>query len=210
MKVKYKAIICVAVILVFLLVACLTGYTAQLDETGKTILSQEANSSEKYLASHWTSMMDEVVANTVDFSHLLEEANDDLAAVADQYCTGSGKNFTVSARVLIKDANTKSKAAYLVAELTNFKTDYVLHLQIGPIFKGTALRDSLSCIQFSDFDNQMDWSDLSSQIASKIEADVLARLDFENIIGQTITFTGCFTLGSDKILKIMPVSIVEE
>lgn len=210
MKQKIKIIAYIAALLVFLAGSYLTAFVAPLDENGKPVLPQEEAENVDYLSLHWQEMMDEVNANAVDLAELLQAAGGDLKTVTDKYCTGSGKNFTITSKGIIIDANTTSKAAYLVFQPADVQTDYVFHLQIGPIFKGTALRDSLTCIKFSDFDNQMEWSALSSEIAQRIKTTILDTHDMENMKGKTVSFTGCFTLGSDKTLKIMPVVFSEE
>lgn len=210
MKHKVRTILRIAALLVFVAGSYLTAYIAPLDQQGKAIMPQEEEASEDYLGLHWQAMMDEVENHKVDLAALLEEANGDLRTVTDKYCTGTGKNFTVTSQGTIVDANIKSKAAYLVFQPDQVETDYAFHLQIGPIFKGTALRDSLNCIQFSDFDNQMEWSALSNEIAQRIKTTVLDAYDMETILGKRVSFTGCFTLDSSKTLKTMPVTFTEE
>lgn len=210
MKKSVKTIIAVAALVALILLTVLTSYIAKLDENGNAIIGEQAEEEVSYLDAHWEDMMAEAAANAVSLETLFTEANGDLNTVAAKYATGTGNNFTITGRALVTDANTKSKAGYLVLKPEADTGDYTLMLQIGTIFKGSAMRDSLTCIKFSDFDNQMEWGDVNSQITARLYENLLKEYDMSEMIGRTVSFSGCFTLNSDSAIRITPFAFSAE
>lgn len=184
-----------------------TATILPLDENGNVIRADLANDDEDYLDAHWAQIEAELGEHAVDINELLK--NDDLSAVTGQYCTGSGNQFTVTGTVKVLDANTESKSGYLVVAPEGYDGKYTIQIQIGTIFKGSALRDSLTCISFSDFDNQMDWSAISSEIMKRIYDEKLSALDMASLTGGNVKVTGCFTLSGDTI-SIQPFDLATE
>ena len=79
-------------------------------------------------------------------------------------------------------------------------------IQIGPVIKGTAIRDTLDFMTFGMFVNQIEFAQLSNALNKKAYDTVLSKFDRDTIIGKTIVFEGAFTQVpySDKIL-ITPI-----
>lgn len=210
MKKRALILAMVAVSFIALMVAGIgTSTIFPLDEDGNVIRADLDAEEENYLDTHWNAMMDEVNENAVDLQELLGAATD-LAEVQELYGSGSGKCFTVTGSAEITEINTDSQAGYVVITPEGYSGKYELQIQIGPVFKGTAVRDSLTCIGFSDFDNQMEWSTLSGEIMDKIYNEVLSKYDPETLMGKAVTLKGCFSLGSSDTLMIQPVEFEVE
>ena len=83
-------------------------------------------------------------------------------------------------------------------------------IQIGPVIRGTALRDASSFIQFSDFTNQVDYAGAANALNDHALRTVIALLPVETLQGRTITFIGA-AAGSaaraDAGVEIVPVSV---
>ena len=182
-----------------------TSYIAPLDDAGQPILATDAVSGENYLDLHWDEMMTEINSNAVELSALLNQSQGDLASLTEKFCTGDGNNFTVYGTAKVLQANTDSQAGYLVIEPDGASAGYTFRLQVGPVFKGTSIRDSLTCISFSDFPNQMQWSELSSEIMQRITQEVLSQWDMSSMEGKNISYLGCFTFGSSTTITITPI-----
>lgn len=81
-------------------------------------------------------------------------------------------------------------------------------LQIGPAINGTALRDATGLIGFGDFLNQMEYANASTELNTKVKAEVLAGFDAAAAAGKTVTFTGAFSYGSNHaVLQVTPVKL---
>jgi predicted lipoprotein len=84
-------------------------------------------------------------------------------------------------------------------------------IQIGPVIRGTALRDAASFIQFNDFTNQFEFAAVSNALHERVLRDVVGRLDVDALTGKTIAVLGATTvqagLGAGAALDIVPIQI---
>ncbi len=88
-------------------------------------------------------------------------------------------------------------------------------LQVGPVFKGTVLRDSVEFISFTEVGNQVQFADLAKEMNLRMKADSLDSLDLANLIGKTIEYLGAFRLEAEQplediIISPLTVDLVEE
>ena len=83
-------------------------------------------------------------------------------------------------------------------------------LQIGPVIRGTALRDAASFIQFSDFTNQIDYAGAANALNDYALRTVMAPLTADILEGTSITFIGA-AAGRVPLeqgaIEIVPVSV---
>ena len=82
-------------------------------------------------------------------------------------------------------------------------------LQVGPVIVGTAIRDSLDFIRFSDIGNQLQFADLANQLNARMLKDSVAFLDLPTIVGKTVSFTGCFKLEEEQDVDSIVVTPVK-
>lgn len=78
---------------------------------------------------------------------------------------------------------------------------------IGPVLRGTALRDALDFIQFTDFVNQLEFASVASALNERVVSDVLDPLDIDALSGREITFVGAVALSDAETLEIVPVRL---
>jgi predicted lipoprotein len=84
-------------------------------------------------------------------------------------------------------------------------------MQIGPVIKDTAIRDSLDFLSFTDFTNQIEFARLSNSFNKVVNRDVTSKLDRENLMGKRITFWGAFTqLQDSDLIRVTPVLLEVE
>src|SRR5690606_7324003 len=82
-------------------------------------------------------------------------------------------------------AETKSRAAYVDVDSDgDGKPD--ARVQIGPTVRGTAIRDSLSFVNFNEFRNQIDWAQFGKAFNTRINDDVLSKLPREDLVGMKV------------------------
>ena len=149
-----------------------------------------------------------------------QEINDILPAIANDLdkagetlgipkaSEGSPWNFVAKGKGTVVASNRKSRAAKLEVDVNGDSTAD-LTLQLGPVIKGTALRDSASFFVFTDFRDQIEYAKLARAL-NDIASDAIS-LPEGDLIGKTVTFTGAFSLPkqSDPIL-LVPVKIAVE
>jgi predicted lipoprotein len=82
-------------------------------------------------------------------------------------------------------------------------------LQVGPVVLGTAIRDSLEFIRFTDVGNQLQFADLASQLNARMRKDSVAPLDLSKIAGKRICFLGAFKLEEAQSLEDIVVTPVK-
>jgi len=84
-------------------------------------------------------------------------------------------------------------------------------IQIGPVVRGTALRDAATFIRFNDFANQFEFAAVSNALHERSMRDVVTRLDLDAAVGQRITVIGAATLQTgapaDAPIEIVPIDI---
>lgn len=118
---------------------------------------------------------------------------------------GGGWNFAVEGSATVVDENRASKAATADIDLDGDGTADAT-LQLGPVVKGTALRDTTALYDFSTFRDQIEYAKLGRALNDKAvsklpSADVPLR-------GKKISFLGAVVIrsASEKPL-VVPVSI---
>lgn len=199
---------------VILLMSVMTGCMkiVKIGEEGKLTGEVEFNAGDN-VAEIWDSVaLPELTEKAVDLSAFLAESNGDLKSLADQYgkysMGSSGElNYTVKGAGTVKEVNTEKKAGYVEVTLDSYTGEAVIRLQIGPVFKGSAVRDSLDIIKFEDYKNQVDYAAVSQSIHDIIKTSIIEQMDLTTLEGKHIEFTGCFTADKDDLLLITPVTL---
>jgi predicted lipoprotein len=81
-------------------------------------------------------------------------------------------------------------------------------IQIGPVLRGTAVRDALDFIRFTDFVNQLDFASVASALNDRVVAGVLASAA-DIVPGVQLTFIGAVAVpsGTARDLEIVPVTL---
>jgi predicted lipoprotein len=87
--------------------------------------------------------------------------------------------------------------------------DEKVELQIGPVVRGTALRDSTGLVSFNQFSNQLDYADVSKEMNGRALKTAFANAPAASLAGKTMTFFGAFTFDphSKSPVLITPVKI---
>ncbi|MCC8109796.1 MAG: DUF2291 domain-containing protein, partial [Planctomycetes bacterium] len=68
----------------------------------------------------------------------------------------------------------KSKNGRVEADAQPYDGEAHIIMQIGPIFRGTAIRDMLNFVSFDDFKNQVEFAKLASQLNNHVRDTVVA------------------------------------
>lgn len=120
---------------------------------------------------------------------------------------GSPWTFIVSGRGTVTAKNTESRAGTLSVAIEGTAPPLEVAVQIGPVVRGNAVRDSLPFVSFKDFTNQLEFADVGKaftalSVAGTTEAAQAAA------VGDTVTFVGVMSLNTsaDRVL-VTPVSL---
>ena len=82
-----------------------------------------------------------------------------------------------------------------------------IRLQVGPVLRGTSIRDALPTVSFDQFVNQIQYADVATALNARVEAEILPSLERETLVGKRVRFAGATTLGSDEPLTVTPVRL---
>ncbi|MFO7694990.1 MAG: DUF2291 family protein [Vicinamibacterales bacterium] len=83
-------------------------------------------------------------------------------------------------------------------------------VQIGPVIRGTALRDAVRFLRFTDFANQSEFAAVSNALNDRVLRDVLAGLDAASLQGRTLTVIGAASFAGeadDRPIDLVPVRL---
>lgn len=163
-----------------------------------------------YVDGLWASkILPQAQNNATDLQLLLSELNKDKNAASQKYGhKESGPyNFAVKVVGTVETIDTASRAGTLVLKPTGYNGPAEVRVQIGPVMRGTAIRDGSGVIPFNQFVNQIEYAEVAEELNKRVANTVLQGMDFNALKGRTITVYGFFTLENVNKLLIMPVKI---
>jgi predicted lipoprotein len=116
-------------------------------------------------------------------------------------------NYLVKGTGKVTQINTASAAGTALVEIPGL--DEKVALQIGPVVRGTALRDATGLVSFNQFSNQLDYADVSKEMNTRALKTVFASVPAASLAGKSVTFFGAFTFDphSKSAVLITPVKI---
>ncbi|MFV0380773.1 MAG: DUF2291 domain-containing protein [Breznakia sp.] len=208
-----KANVVMFMLSLFLLSGCIT--VVKEGEEGK-LTGESAFNAGDNVAEIWE---DEALPNlkekAIDLKTFLAEANNDLHSLAEKYGSysmgSSGElSYTVKGVFKVIEVVTDKKAGYMLCEIAGYAGPIVIKIQIGSVFKGSSVRDSLDFIKFEDYKNQVDYAAVSQSINDLIQKELLDNFDLTSLQGKEIKVVGCFTVSDPNEILIMPVTMEEK
>jgi predicted lipoprotein len=170
-------------------------------------------SAERYAADIWESQaLPHFTAAARPLDEVLSAVRADLAKAGANLgyrpaTEGSPWTFVVTGTGAVSAKNTKSRAGTLTVTLDRTDPPAEFDIQIGPVIRGSAIRDALPFVSFKDFTNQLEFADVGKALTSlalKAISDDTAAIE----PGDRISFTGAMSLNSagDRVV-VTPVSL---
>lgn len=114
---------------------------------------------------------------------------------------GSAWNFLLKGEGTVTEANRESRAATMALDVTGDGQADVT-IQLGPVIKGTALRDASDFIVFTEYRDQIEFAKLARALNDRAHRAVI--LPEGDLTGKTVRFEGAATLrtASDPVLVV--------
>lgn len=207
---KRVCIIVIACLMMISMTGCVkvvqTGHEAEL--TGNVAFNAAEN-----VAGIWGSQaIPQLEKKAVELPQFLNESNGNLKSLAGKYGKYSmgdkGElSYVVKGQGVVTEVNQEKKAGFMKVQLDGYTGPMNIYLQIGSVYKGSAVRDSLDFIKYEDYKNQVDWAKVSQSIHDVINKEVIGKQDLKTIQGKTIHFIGCFSVDKPDTLLITPVEL---
>ena len=151
----------------------------------------------------------------LDYETVMAALRADRTAAADQYgrVLQGGEPAAVfkvrgTAVVIEFDDTSRNGVFRIDFDPTDGESDATL--QVGPVLRGTAIRDSVDFIRFTDVGNQLQFAALASELNARMAQDSVEPLDLQTIAGKRISFLGTFKLTEAESINdvvITPVRI---
>lgn len=166
-----------------------------------------------YVDGIWASkVLPTVSSKAVDAPTLLAAIAADPAAAAEKYGqvagSGAAPSFLISGTGTVTKVDSTAPTGPVTVTVDGATGALsTITIVTGPVIAGTALRDAVGFIDFSQFSNQIDYADVSTQLNNRVKTDVIAKVDPASLTGKTIAFSGAFSLLAPTVVAVVPVTL---
>jgi predicted lipoprotein len=162
-----------------------------------------------YVDKIWTSkVLPKISKDAVDAATLLDAIAADPAQAAEKYGTTSGAGaapaFLVKGQGTVTAVDVNAPTGPVTVTLADGRT---VTLVTGPVIAGTAIRDAVGFIDFSQFTNQIDYANVSTELNNHVKTDVVAELDRASLTGKSVSFEGAFSLLTPTVIAVVPTTV---
>jgi predicted lipoprotein len=188
-------------------------YVPASEATASGATGGTAFDAKQYVDSVWKDkVLPTVDQQAVDAATLLPALASDQEAASKQYGsqagTGSPFAFLVRGSGTVTEVDEDSPSHPVTVQVDGLKGDgSTVQVVTGPVIAGTALRDAVKFIKFSDFTNQLDYADAGTQLNAKVKTEVLAKVDPKSLVGKKVDFAGAFSLVAPGAVLIVPTQL---
>lgn len=148
-----------------------------------------------------------------DISHLKDLDNTQLAEKASKNSPSAKWHIFIEDQAKILEIHEKkedgslNRSAYMLVDFAPFDGKVDAKLQMGSIFRGSALRDSLPFMSFDAFENQIEYSQSSRKLHQFVEEYVTSNLRGQFEINQEIDLFAVAILEHDRKLTLTPIEV---
>ncbi|MEP5810304.1 MAG: DUF2291 domain-containing protein [Roseibium sp.] len=182
-------------------------------QSQKVVSSQPGGDMNALVADIWEKqVLPHLDETSTDMAELVTAIASGLDAAGDAKgyrpaSEGSPWNFSTKVKGKIVSAKTDTRAATADVDVDGDGTADVT-LQLGPVIRGTALRDILPFIDFSSFTDQIEYAKLSRALNARAFESALEDLPRDNLEGQQVEALGAFTVrGGGPPFLVTPVTV---
>jgi predicted lipoprotein len=149
---------------------------------------------------------------TAAWPRLLRDATQtaaDVAELAIEPGTPLSKARFLRGRGVVAAIDRRSRVGVMLVQVSGSKPATVA-IQIGPVIRGTALRDASSFIQFSDFTNQYDFAGAANALNDHVLRSVVGGMAVDALVGRSVAFMGAIgrsPVREDGAIEMVPVQV---
>jgi predicted lipoprotein len=121
--------------------------------------------------------------------------------------------FVIKGEGVVISIDTHSRVGLALVDIAPFDNRPDLSIQIGPVIRGTSLRDATGLIRFTDFTNQLQFADVGNEINNHVLRTVLEPLDRAKLKGSRISFVGALQAqesADPPLRELVPIMLTVE
>ncbi len=209
--------------LALLLIACFCRVTvvydkapaAVTDARGNQTVAGELTVAEQYAQDNWTGkVLPAIDERAIEPQAFAAGLKGDFAAMGAEHAARANEtspyNFCIKGRAQvlgIENADSKTKTRLLIdAPPYDGQSDF--KVQISTVIKTNAIRDAVGFLKLDDFENQVEFAELTKAFNARVQKDLIKGLDAQALVGKEVTLTGCVSvIKADDEVLVVPVSI---
>jgi predicted lipoprotein len=179
--------------------------------TGASAAAAGQGAASRFVDPIWTAkVLPTIEQKAQDIAQILPEIRSDPEAAGKKYGRREATNpynYMVKGTGKVTEIHNESQAGTAIVEIPGLSEKVAL--QIGPVVRGTALRDATGVVSFNQFSNQLDYADVSKEMNLRALKTAFSNLEPASLAGKTVTFFGAITFDprSKSLLLITPVKI---
>lgn len=196
------------------LVACQVATIRPIEDagaTGSAAQGTQAFDAKSYVDGIWASKIVPAAQDAAELPTVLAAIAADRAAAEEQYGhreQGRPASFLVKGEGRVLNVDTSSRNGKLFLDLPPYDRQPDVALQIGPVLRGTAIRDAVGFIQFNQFVNQLEYADVAKELNARVLSEVLGAVDTAALPNTSVSFQGAFTLDNPAEIVLTPIKLV--
>jgi predicted lipoprotein len=187
--------------------------SADASDGGGAGASRSAFDAPSWVTQVWASkVLPHFDKDAVDLGKVLDALQHGLDEAGKQYgrradTEGSPWNFTVRGAGKVVSVNTESRAGTAVVAIDTAAGPQEVTLQLGPVVRGTAVRDSLPFFSFGTVTNQIEFAQAARALNDKAQGDVKPAVPAVKP-GTRVEFVGAMNVRpGDAERLVTPVSL---
>jgi predicted lipoprotein len=198
-----------ALVLPVLVLACKVATVRPIESTreGEGVQELDVAARARLL---WTDDVPVALDRAVDLGELLPAVATDPETAGERWGRREGSGFfnvIVKGSGRVVDVDTSSRVGTATVEIDISGQPEHVRLQIGPVLRGTSVRDALPTVSFDQFVNQIQFADVAGALNARVEGEILGSLDREDLVGKRVRFAGAVTLDEERPLTVTPLRL---
>jgi len=195
-------------------VSCVPWTVRPIDSADSAAVSKPAMTAGAYVDSLWSARLLPSIENAAVDARVFLDAYAKSPVEAwtrwGRRDAGGPLYLSVKGEGRVLALDTKSKVGLAMIDVPPLDGKADVTIQIGPVMRGTSLRDATGLIRFTDFVNQLEFADVANELNDRVLKTVLASLSPSSLAGKSVSFAG--TAGAQPgsappIRELVPVRL---
>jgi len=190
-----------------------------VNAAGETVVVEKLTVAEQYSLDNWDAkVIPAIKERAVEIGTFVADVKADLNTAGVQYGNRANEtsawSFCVkgTVKVLSIENEDKPNKTLLLLDLAPFDGQPDCKLFYGKVFSSNiknAIRDGVGFLHLDDFENQVEFADITTAFNDKVKSDVLSQFTATELVGKELSFFGCISLidATYENLVVVPVEL---